>query len=158
MSDKVYVVTSGDYSDYRIDCVFRTKGEADAWVSARWEPSRYDVNEWKFDTVNPEGLSGFTVLLHMEDGSVEAGGENDCHEGPAIVSVSWTKKPLSWSKPEHASLWVRCLAKDRNHAIKIASEYRRMILASPLYDEWINSPDPSAIDLKWHHNEKSDEE
>ena len=158
MNDKVYVVTSGEYSDYRIDCIFRTKEEADTWVSNRWEPSRYEINEWKFDAVNPEGLSGFSVFLHMGDGSVESGWENDYHEGPANVSVRWEKKSYSWSKPEHSSLWVRCLAKDRAHAIKIASEYRRMILVSPLYDEWINSPDPSATNLKWNHNEKGDEE
>jgi hypothetical protein len=158
MSDKVYVVTSGEYSDYSINCIFRTKGEAELWVATRWDSSRYEINEWEFEKANPKKMLAFSVTLYMKNGDVKWGSNEESHDGPAEVTVEWHKKEYSWEPPSHATLTVECLAKDRAHAIKIASEYRRMILASPLYGEWINSPDPSAIDLKWHHNEKSEEE
>jgi hypothetical protein len=49
MSDKVYIVTSGSYSDYRIERVYATQAEADQWVEARsrtYDADCYEVEEW----------------------------------------------------------------------------------------------------------------
>lgn len=49
---KIYIVTSGSYSDYGINCVFSTKEKADEYVkmknlSDRWED--YNVEEYDVD-------------------------------------------------------------------------------------------------------------
>ena len=43
VGDKVYAVSSGEYSDYSIDCVFRTRKEAEGWISKRWAPNNYAI-------------------------------------------------------------------------------------------------------------------
>jgi hypothetical protein len=44
--DKVWVVTSGQYSDYGIDCIFDSKEKADTYVEFQRKYDRYtDVNE-----------------------------------------------------------------------------------------------------------------
>ncbi len=49
VNDKVYVVTSGSYSDYSIDRVYATKAEAERFVDARkqtYDADYYEIEEW----------------------------------------------------------------------------------------------------------------
>jgi hypothetical protein len=148
VGDKVYVVSSGLYSDYRIDCVFRTREEADGWISKRWSPNKYSVEEWEFGTYNPSQLLGFRVVMSVEDGDVDFGCETN-HEGPSTLHIKCSSPLFPWSRRSpYFEMTVRCLAHDKDHAIKIASEYRRMVLASPLFEQWKNSPDPSGYEMK----------
>lgn len=148
VGDKVYAVSSGEYSDYSIDCVFRTKKEAEGWISKRWEPSRYEIEEWKFGTYNPSQLIGFEIDMCVESGDVKWGGEYG-HEGPSTLHVKYQTPRFSFERyAPYFKMTVKCLARDKAHAIKIASEYRRMVLASPMFEVWKNSPDPSGYEMK----------
>jgi hypothetical protein len=44
---KVYAVSSGDYSDYRIDAVYSTKERAEAFINGA--TTTYDIEEWELD-------------------------------------------------------------------------------------------------------------
>lgn len=148
VGDKVYAVSSGEYSDYHIDCVFRTKEEAEGWISKRWSPNDYAIEEWEFDTYNPAQLTGFTIYMDADTGDVKSGGEAN-HEGPSTLHVKYHTPSYQWE--DHSPYFrmvVRCLAHDKAHALKIASEYRRMVLASPMFETWKNSPDPSGYEMK----------
>mgnify|MGYP001417970004 CR=1 FL=1 len=148
VGDKVYVVSSGEYSDYHIDCVFRTREEAEGWISKRWSPNEYEIEEWGFGTYNPSQLVGFRILMCVESGDVEWGSEYD-HEGPSTLHVEYKVPSYAWEwYSPHFEMTVKCLARDKDHAIEIASEYRRMVLASPMFEVWKNSPDPSGYEMK----------
>ena len=148
VGDKVYAVSSGEYSDYHSDCVFRTREEAEGWISKRWSPNEYHIEEWGFDTYNPSELTGFAVSMNAESGDVTFGYETN-HEGPSTLHVTYHTPTFAWEKcSPYFKMVVRCLARDKAHAIKIASEYRRRVLASPMFEMWKNSPDPSGYEMK----------
>lgn len=150
VGDKIYAVSSGEYSDYHIDCVFRTKEEAEGWISKRWSPNDYTIEEWAFDTYNPAQLAGFTVYMDVDTGDVKGGWEAD-HEGPSTLHVGYQTPTYAWDRySPYFKMTVKCLARDKDHAIKIASEYRRMVLASPMFEMWKNSPDPSGYEMKFN--------
>lgn len=155
-NDKAYIVTSGQYSDYSINRVFRTKEEAERWIAKRWEPGDYSIEEWEFDKFNPSGLSGHCVFIDLETGDVTGGFDECDHEGPATYHAYFQPpSPYSWGRQTPLfRLAVRCLARDREHAIKIASECRRIVLTHPLYDVWRNSPDPSAYEMRSSADER----
>lgn len=148
VGDKVYAVSSGEYSDYHIDRVFRTRKEAEGWISKRWSPNEYAIEEWGFDTYNPAQLAGFTVYMDADTGDVKGGWETD-HKGPSTLHVEYQAPSSAWDKyAPYFEMTVKCLARDKDHAIKIASKYRRMVLASPVFEVWKNSPDPSGYEMK----------
>lgn len=148
VGDKVYAVSSGEYSDYHIDCVFRTREEAEGWISKRWGVDNYRIEEWGFGTYNPSQLVGFEIEMCVESGDVKYGSERD-HEGPSTLHVKYQVPSFGWEcYSPYFEMTVRCLAHDKAHAIKIASEYRRMVLASSLFEVWKNSSDPSGYEMK----------
>lgn len=149
-NDKVYIVTSGSYSDYHINCVFRTWEEAEAWVAVRWNPGDYNIGEWGFDTPNPGGLVGFRVVMDLDSGDVSWGCEDE-HEGPAYYEARYLppSEYCTFGKQTPSfEVEVMCLARDKEHAVKIASECRRIVLTHPLCEVWRNSPDPSAYEMR----------
>ena len=84
----------------------------------------------------------------VEDGGVKYGCEIN-HEGTSTLHVKYETPSCIWERyVPYFEMTVRCLAHDKDHAIKIASEYRRMVLASPLFEQWKNSPDPSDYEMK----------
>lgn len=53
---QVYVVTSGEYSDYRVDAIFSTKEKAQEYINFReftdtWKES-YGIDVWELDKFN----------------------------------------------------------------------------------------------------------
>jgi len=63
----VYVVTTGDYSDYHIEAIFSTKELADEYV--RRGGDEYEVDEWELDTPIPDALIRVSMFL---DGRVDS--------------------------------------------------------------------------------------
>jgi hypothetical protein len=63
MSDKAWVITSGSYSDYHINHVYRTKKAAQAWIDNRTDSYNYDLNDWDYQDDEP--LSERFEILHL---------------------------------------------------------------------------------------------
>ena len=52
--NKVFIVTSGRYSDYQIEAVFSTREKAEAYINAKGTDNSWAVNEWDVDTESTE--------------------------------------------------------------------------------------------------------
>jgi hypothetical protein len=126
---KVYIVTHGDYSDYRIDGVFSTKERANEFIRTR---VRYgDIEEWDvdaFDELIRSGLYRYIVWFD-EDGNADLPpicrpDESDLAQ-PEVTEVNDSMR----YRPSPLRLRVDVWARDDEHAIKVASEKRAQYLA-----------------------------
>ncbi len=128
----VFVVTSGEYSDYGIDAMFSTRELAQKFIdSFNDKYSDMDIEEWDLDP-NKQHLKqnrkpyflrinkvGDISDLRVCDSSF--GFKHDIPE----AAISYTHG-LEWMN-------LHCFADDDNHAIKIAGEKRAQILAANLW-------------------------
>ena len=115
----VYVVTTGDYSDYHIEAIFSTKELADEYV--RRGGDEYEVDEWELDTPIPDALIRVSMFL---DGRVDAVEKNKgSHMSTESLFVDG--ELLIW--------YVKADSEDR--AIKVANEQRIQILALGIWGD-----------------------
>jgi hypothetical protein len=108
----VFVVTSGEYSSYSIDAVFSTKDLALAYVS-----NNQNIEEFELDPAKEECHRGFLVEM-FPNGDV------------TNVVEAWINNKESHSITSGNMLEVWCRANDADHAVKIAGEIRRNLMAS----------------------------
>jgi len=131
--NKVFVVTSGTYSDYGIDAIFTTRELAQSFIDA-FEANKWhemDIEEWDLDPnekhlkqnrkpyflrINKEG-----EVTDLEVADSSYGFKQDIPE----AEISYTAN-FEWMN-------INCFADDENHAIKIAGEKRSQILAANLW-------------------------
>ncbi len=115
--EKVYIVTSGSYSDYKIEAVFTDKELAGEYQRRGGED--YDVEEYEINQPIPD--VGFTVYMG-QDGNVD----NTIRElgkkhGFSCFINSWrTGKTL---------LVFTVKTEDEQRAVKVVNEKRAIILA-----------------------------
>lgn len=119
---KVYLVTSGEYSDFRVIGVFSTPEKAEI---AKRELDGDDVDERELDDMFgwQEGLRYFLVGMD-KDG---------CGADAEASEVYADRAKLSIYAP-YGTLRERCAARlwarDEEHAIKIVNERRIAVLAA----------------------------
>lgn len=140
MSKPIWVVEEGEYSDYKVVGVFSTKENADLFVS-QLDTTRYSkpsVSEWALDPNIDEiraGLRPFAVWIER-DGTV-----NDVlRESAESVTSCWDKprQPGPFARnyrPGVKQLRAYVWAKDEAHAVKIAGERRRRLIADGEWEE-----------------------
>ena len=123
---KVYLVTDGDYSDYRVLGVYSSMEKAEH--AKLLYAADNDVEEYELDAVpeSPPGLLAYVVIMelsgdvsHMWQESVK-GFKSRWHPGDPYGSA-----PVAWFR-----IWAR----DEQHAVKIANEWRAQIIAMGLWD------------------------
>lgn len=133
MGKIIYIVTSGEYSDYGIDAIFSTKELAqkfvDSFNSERWD--KLDIEEWDLDPNSQhlkQNRKPFFLRIdksgqvtEIESASSTFGFRNEMKE----PSISYTKNLELMN--------IYCFADDEKHAVKIASEKRSQILAANLW-------------------------
>jgi hypothetical protein len=122
-----YVVTTGEYSDYRVVAVFTTRESAEKYVGL-W-PDRYAdcndprIEEYLLDEVPglPPGKVLYRVLFDRDGNSVAK------HEPPTEY--------MSGVRPygDGKTMVTYCWARDSEHAVKIANERRVQTIAA---GEW----------------------
>jgi hypothetical protein len=131
--DKVYVVTSGSYSDYGIERIFSTQELAEKYIRRRYGMCRdAEIEEHSLD--HPDGCTRWKITMNR-DGSLD--GESR-HGG----AESWGSSQYgtehclarSWSKTTHEPGEIVLIvstssARDQQHAIKIANEIRTQLIA-----------------------------
>lgn len=122
----IYIVTSGDYSEYRIDAVFSTEELARQYINRRKEEeiSWYDgsIEPWDIDSSDPEWLEGKYSIWHI--------GINY-----STADILWISKDASgeWDTqishyPEMKRITMFVTAKTEEEAAKIAMEKRTAFL------------------------------
>ena len=125
---KVYMVTDGSYSDYRVLGIYSTKAKAeDAKVLFNADN---DVDPIEMDATPevPPGMLKWVVTMGRSGDS--GGAQRDSCEY-SHVRASLHARGNSADVTMRAALW----AKDEEHAVKIANEWRTRIVANNL---WIN--------------------
>ena len=128
---KIYIVTSGCYSDYHIDTVFTNKKTAEVFAdkidgeAEAWETSPSDL----IDKITHNKI--FCVRMNKE-GNTDLVMEEDfdvCDIENAIE-----KKTEIFKAVNGYSMITYMFAKDEKHAVKIANERRVQLIAN---NEWI---------------------
>ena len=136
MSQTVYVVTDGDYSDYRICAICATLEMAE--YAKRLYGADNDIEEWVLDELpeHPKGLLYFTVYME-HNGHVHSVGQSSPPYNPARTG----ELEPSWGGRMSCSVW----AEDKQHAVKIVNEKRIQMLTeiyySPEKDRWFKVGD-----------------
>ena len=122
---KVYIVTHGDYSSYRIDAVFDKLELAEEYIRLHDEYYYNPVEEWELNPPYPrlrEGWGFYKVEM--------CGNTTDVIEqkNPYDYDGYELKKEWYYYKDK---VWIFNLyAKSEEHAAKIASEKKAMLIAS----------------------------
>lgn len=120
----IYVVTSGSYSDYGINAVFDDKELAEKFV--KLHGSNYDIEEYECNKHKDMLLKNmFPHYVQMqENGDVIQCGCYDFDDFKVKINFKeYYKTPLQ------KIMVVLCYARDKEHAIKIASEKRMQVIA-----------------------------
>ena len=135
MSDMtdIYIVTSGEYSDYCIEAVFSTKEKADAFLVDRYGAEQYGRYEvWEIDAEWEPYVDylNMTVTVYP-NGEIE---ERESAGKSATAPACESRKPWrrEWGRPSvGANVWGRDLARVR----KRYSELRAQAQAE--MDAWV---------------------
>lgn len=135
----VYIVTSGEYSGYSINCVFLSRKAAEDWLApiranleARrilgqsiYSDDRYEIEEWEVGA-NPKPLRAVWRIEFDRDGNVLSGTLCDLDTNPQDEPYEWKAGLFAFGR---AALLCTVEAKNQETAIKIASEKRAQYLA-----------------------------
>lgn len=121
----IYLVTSGEYSDYHVVGACSTEEHADQLINAMngdgyIEPFEIDA---EINLMN-SGLHPFTVWMDR-DGNVTQHKE----EGISSYSLRKSKAKIARSYGPGVYYYVSCWARDLEHAVKISNELRIQELA-----------------------------
>ena len=133
---KCWLVTTGSYSDYKVEAVFTTEAMAKQYI-AMW-PKGYDTEggyhvepDVDIQTCSldefpgvPAGMIRYSVAFDRE-GNCEVKHVNP-GSGNETVSTCHGRDPR---------LWTFCWARDEKHAAKIANERRVQAIASGEWDK-----------------------
>lgn len=114
---KVYLVTHGEYSDYKVLAIFSTEAKAQAFID------RFcgDIEEWEVDEADPllNSKHDLYYIRMAADGRVmQVGRMEDEFRQDGL-------HPSQWGDSLAGHLW----AKNEEHAIKQANDYRAAMLA-----------------------------
>lgn len=164
MSEKIiYVVTSGDYSDYHIDGVFDSQELARLFVGAQKNSGDYTIEEHQ---VNPHekplrnGYQWFAIHMLKNGDTVFATPASPTDSDPRFwVHPGWTIEHSSLI-PEEAEqepmLMIIVAGRDLRHAVKIANERRTGLLVSGAWDEMAQEAMSRFEDWRGRYNSQID--
>lgn len=119
---KLFVVTSGEYSDRKITGIYSSKDKAE--LAQKLFATENQIEEWELDSIpiHPSGMLLFKVRME-KNGTVR-----DCYAVDS--SVKWDQWTPAIEVPAvDFVVWAR----DNTHAIKITNEQRTQLIAS---GEW----------------------
>lgn len=123
---KVYIVTSGSYSEYRMEAVYSTREAAEQHVALLNAPETCIVDnptieEYEVDEFADHVAQGF-LLWHVRMG----------RDGSGFAHLTSELDRLgqhSFDFPPRPQMEYVCWARDEQHAIKIANEHRAQLIA-----------------------------
>lgn len=141
MSKTIYVVTSGQYSDYGIECMFSNQEDAENYVKLynenenKWDSA--DIEEWELDAMKGrvelamKRKNVYTVVMDMDGNNPKVYVKSKLENAP-MGKIQYFK---GYAAPHldinrQPTVQVHCEANNEAHAIKICNEKRLMWLAN----------------------------
>ena len=123
---KIYLVTDGSYSDYKVLCACSALSNAERAKEAYCADN--DIQEMELDGIpeTPPGLLPYLVLM-QKDGSILSAGREAYDED----TNNRIGKPYATYGIDRA--YITVWARDADHAIKIVGDKRTQMLAE---DSW----------------------
>lgn len=124
MSKKVYIITSGRYSDYGIDAVFEEKEKAESYSDAF---SNTRVEEYEVGDVNQKLLRNnlYSVLLDSDGNEKYIRKQNRYGFAPQATQGTFIDGDLAAiGNKEKGDFSATVIAKDEQEALKIAGELK----------------------------------
>ena len=128
MTTKIYLVTDGEYSDFKVIHIASTPEKAE--YAKRLYKADNDVEEWVLDELqeHPRGMLYYYVWM-QEDGTSRI-----CQATPfCLATQEWEPSALYERMMVVPCVRFAAWAKDEQHAVKIANERRVQLIAS---GEW----------------------
>lgn len=130
---EIYLVSSGSYSDYRIDAVFSTEELAQKYIDNIGAAVHYGglgIEAYDLDPCEKqikEGLIPFSVKMDL-DGNADYPSYKQTYKADYVgFKIGDIFKIY---KDGNIDMISKCFAKDEQHAIKIANERRVQYIAS----------------------------
>jgi hypothetical protein len=127
---KIYIVTSGTYSDYGINAIFDTKELAKKYISAFDQKyMEMNIEEWNLNEFDfRPGYKAYRVRMNKKGNTKE---------------IEWLYYHSQFSEDDNGISFtydnglMNCtvFAKDEKHAVKIANEKRIQYLATNKWGE-----------------------
>lgn len=132
---RVFVVTSGEYSDYSIEGVFSTVSLANEFISMIEGNGRNYLRIENFDLDKPltqlkRGLHSYVVLMD-KDGTVQRVYKATV---PSARTPFYTLRPLIGDEKYILDCYV--WARSDEHAVKQTNDCRARIVAEDVWIEW----------------------
>ena len=127
---KVYIVTSGSYSDYRICEVFSTKEKAEAYI-AKFD-SAWDFNEiedWEVDD-GDRAVKYLRVSMNVNGDTLWFNKECDLPENIS-KDVFFVKRARDGSE----AINVEVVTEDKKRAVKVTNEIRTELIAMNIWGD-----------------------
>ena len=137
MQGKVWLVTSGDYSNYKVDAAFSTEGGAQEYAKHCNGPEGlgdFQVEEFELDKPHQTWLGSFVAQVET-DGTVR-----DCwwsHESRADQPAEIHERSEAfWKQMPHVGRrYFMGFGKTEEHARRSAEQLRRETLALPFLED-----------------------
>jgi len=129
--DKVFVLTHGKYSDYGIVSVFSTEERLEAFKVAFPDYNYNDTEEYQVDPFEVEVKAGYKYYRVV----MERDGDSKVQPGSLRYDLGEMGVPglVFYKGRTSKTLIMRVLARDEQHAVKIANEHRAQLIAG---GEW----------------------
>jgi len=142
---KIYVVTSGTYSDYGIRAIFSTRDKARAFIKRKQRNSRFEhyigddyrIETWEVDKPLEPKIPIFFCYYFPDNDKWKVFEHEECNEFNVV------KKDVdSFGETEGYVYWVAKKAEDKESALKMANEQIMQFIAKETPEEAIlNSED-----------------
>lgn len=136
MEKKIYIVTRGEYSDYKIYAMFTTKEKANAYIQQNG--TEYNIEEYNLDEEVKKKTQLWRIIFNIEDGKLYGASPISCDRNK-VVDTCYIK--LLWKK---LNIIFYIDADAMNRAVKVASERFAAVKANEYI--WLRLTRPYGID------------
>ena len=132
LGNNIYIITSGDYSDYSIEAVFSTREKAEEYL--QYHDDEYRIEEYELDKDIEREEGSWMVRIGLSDNKVRVEKHFSVFKDSILMNTVCLKETkYSMKKNTFFVTWVWTDTKDR--AIKIARE--RLVAARSNEVVWL---------------------
>lgn len=139
MEKKIYIVTSGEYSEYEINAVFTTRKKAEEYVQQHG--TYYDIEEYELDKEVEKKTQLWSIVFCIEDGKFDEANPISYNKNKK-ADICYVEERLGGGKMYYIIFLVD--ADSMNRAVKIARE--RFVAVKANEYVWLRLTRPYELD------------